>query len=161
MTRRPVALGAVAVACTWAISAWVLSPVAVASSSMAPTFCEGSRVLVLRPGAGGSAGAGDVVTFVSPQDGAQWIKRVVAVEGQTVEIDDGRLLVDDVAVDEPYVDLSTVDGTFTRVFSVGPGALFVLGDSREFAVDSRDFGPIPRSSVTGRVVGQLWGGCAS
>lgn len=161
MPHRSVTLGAVAVACTWACSAWVLSPVTVASSSMAPTFCEGERILVLRPGAGAAAAVGDVVVFDEPRTGAQWVKRVVAVEGQTVEVYDGRLLVDDAVVDEPYVDHRTVDGTFTRTFTVGPDSVFVLGDAREFAVDSRDFGPISRSSVTGRVVGRLWGRCAA
>lgn len=143
----------------WAVLTWVVAPVTVGSGSMSPTYCEGDVVLVLRPGAPARAESGQVVTLDAPGPDDQWIKRVVAVRGQTVGIDDGRLVVDGVVVPEPYVDQRTVDGTFTRAFSVGPDSVFVLGDSRELAVDSRDVGPVGRSSVTGTVLGRLWSGC--
>lgn len=139
----------------------VVDSVAVSSDSMTPTFCEGDRLVVVRIGAGGSAEVGDVVTFVREEGGArtEWLKRVVAVEGQTVRIDDAVLLVDGSPVVEPYVDLRTIDGTFYRTVVVGEDSVFVLGDSREFSVDSRDFGTVERSSITGWVAARVWSGC--
>ncbi len=139
----------------------IVDSVTVSSDSMAPTFCAGDRVVVVRAGAGGSAEAGDVVTFLREEGGerTEWLKRVVAVEGQTVRVDDAVLVVDGSPVAEPYVDLRTVDGTFYRTVTVGEDSVFVLGDSREFSVDSRDFGAVARSSITGRVAGRLWSGC--
>jgi len=139
----------------------VMDSVTVSSDSMAPTFCAGDRLVVVRAGAGGAAEAGDVVTFRREEDGvrSEWLKRVVAVEGQTVRVDDAVLVVDGSPVAEPYVDLRTVDGTFYQTVTVGQDSVFVLGDSREFSVDSRDFGAVTRSSITGRVAGRLWSGC--
>lgn len=140
----------------------VVDSVGVSSDSMEPTYCAGDRLVVVRAGAGASAEAGDVVTFHREVDGrrTEWLKRVVAVEGQTVRIDDAVLVVDGSPVAEPYVDLRTVDGTFYRTVTVGEDTVFVLGDSREFSVDSRDFGAVDRSAITGRVAGRLWSGCS-
>lgn len=160
MARRLAAAAGSAVT-AWALLTWVVAPVVVRSASMQPTFCEGDVVLVLRSGASARAAPGHVVTMDAPGSDDQWIKRVVAVGGQTARIDDGRLVVDGMVVPEPYVDRLTVDGTFTRSFSVGPDSVFVLGDSRELAVDSRDVGPVRRSSVTGTVLGRLWSRCGS
>ncbi len=143
----------------WVVLTWVVTPARVGSASMFPTYCEGDVVLVLRSDAPARAGPGRVVTIHAPGSEDRWIKRVVAVGGQTVAIRDGQLVVDGIVVPEPYVDPRTVDGTFTRVFSVGSDSVFVLGDSREVAVDSRDVGPVRRSSVTGTVIGRLWSGC--
>lgn len=158
---RSFAVGAAGLAAVVLLRLVVLETVEVTSDSMAPTFCAGDRLVVLRAAAGTSAQAGDVVTFVQDVDGVpeQWLKRVVAVGGQTVRVDDAVVVVDDEPLVEPYVDLRTVDGTHYRSVAVPDGSVFVLGDSREFSIDSRDFGAVPRSSITGRVVGRLWSGC--
>lgn len=136
-----------------------LSVVSVASSSMAPTICAGDRLLVWTLGAGSRAGPGDVVTLRAPAGGPALLKRVVAQAGQTVELVDGRLVVDGRPQDEAFVDLESVDGTFFGPVTVRRGAVFVLGDARELSVDSRDFGDVPRSALTGIVVRRLGGGC--
>lgn len=136
------------------VRVWVVEPLAVASDSMEPTVMEGSTVLVWRwPAATDRVGQGQLVVFRSPHDGHSVLKRVVAVAGQTVVIRDGVVHVDEVALDEPYVDPRGVDGTFFREVRVPAGHVFVLGDNRPVSVDSRDFGPVPVEDLVGSV---LW-----
>jgi len=154
------AIGLVALVATiWWLRVAVIDTVSVTSDSMTPTICAGDHLLVLRAQAGEVAARGDLVTFRDPVEGAATLKRVVAVEGQSVKIRDAVLHVDDRPVDEPYVDLATIDGTYFGTVTVPEGSLFVMGDSREFSIDSRDYGPIARSSVDGRVIRRLWSGC--
>ena len=145
----------------WWLRTEVVDTVSVTSDSMSPTVCAGDRLVILRAGADTAAGVGDLVTFRDPVEGASTLKRVVAVEGQTVQIADALLYVDGQVVDEPYVDLETIDGTYFGRLTVPEDALFVMGDDREFSIDSRDYGPIPRSSVDGRVLGRVWSDCPS
>lgn len=131
----------------------------VSSGSMAPTVCTGDVVVVdhLAPARG--LAVGDIVTFPRPGDGAEQIKRVVATGGQTVAIADAVLVVDGRRVDEPYVDLTSIDGVYFGPVTVPKDAVFVMGDDRELSVDSRSFGPIPEEDVDGRRLGTLWSTC--
>ena len=129
----------------------VVDLVEVASASMQPTYCAGDRLLVLT--VGGTPARGDVVTFAAPDTGETILKRVVAVGGEELEVRDGILHVAGVPVPEDYVDPAAVDATFFGPVVVPRGQVFVLGDDRELSVDSRDFGPVPVTSVRGRV---LW-----
>lgn len=64
------------------------------------------------------------------------------------------LHVDGVAVAEPQVDLSRIDGTYLGPVTVPPGAVLALGDDRAGSIDSRDDAVVPLSAVRGRVVAQ-------
>lgn len=128
---------------------------------MTPTVCAGDRLLLWTLGAASRAGPGDLVTFREPAGERQLLKRVVAVTGQTVELVDGRLVVDGQPRDEAFVDLESVDGTFFGPVTVGRGRVFVLGDAREHSIDSRDFGDVRRSALNGIVLRRLAGGCPS
>jgi signal peptidase I len=94
----------------------------------------------------------ELVTFASPQDGALVLKRVVAVAGDTVEIRDAVLYVNDARVDEPEVDLAAFDATYFGPVCVPAGQVFVLGDNRAGSVDSRTYGGVDVDAVTGRVL---------
>lgn len=133
--------------------------VTVSSDSMAPTVCTGDTLLVSRVHDGDTVHRGDVVTFTNPADGEPMIKRVVAVGGQQLLITDGRLIVDGVVVTEPYVDRAQVSGVFFQTVTVPADSVFVMGDHRETSIDSRSFGPVPVSALTGRMVATLWSGC--
>jgi signal peptidase I len=133
-----------------------LEPLAVSSPSMEPTLPVGSTVLVDKLTARWrGVDVGDVVVFTSPDDGADTVKRVVAVGGQTVALEDAVLHVDGVAVDEPQVDLSRIDGTWFGPVTVPDGSVFVLGDSRGVSIDSRTYGAVPLDDIEGRVVAVL------
>jgi signal peptidase I len=143
----------IAVAVAVGIIRWQFLDIAsVTSDSMAPTVCTGDTVLVARLDHPGTVGVDTIVTFPSPQDGGQTIKRVVAVAGQSVAIHDAELVVDGRTVDEPYVDHASIDGVYTGTVTVPDGMVFVLGDHRETSIDSRAYGPIPTTVINGRLL---------
>lgn len=132
---------------------FALVPVEVSSASMTPTVRPGGHVLTARPWLPGvSIGRGDLVTFRSPVDGRPTLKRVAGVAGDVVEIRDGDLFVNAKAVHEPYVDHATMDSVYFGPVTVPVHDVFVLGDNRANSVDSRDFGALPTSRLTGLVI---------
>lgn len=133
--------------------------VSVSSGSMSPTVCTGDIVVLARMVGGDGVTDGEIITFPRPLDGTQMIKRVVATEGQRVAIKDAELFVDGIRVDEPYVDHASIDGVYTGTVTVEPGFVFVLGDNREIAIDSRAYGPIPTSAIDGKLLFKLWSDC--
>lgn len=133
--------------------------VTVSSDSMTPTVCTGDSLLVARVHDAEGIEGGDIVTFDSPADGEPMIKRVVAVGGQQLVITDGRVIVDGATLPEPYVDRAQVSGVFFQTVTVPLGSVFVMGDHREVSIDSRSFGSVPDSAVTGRMLATLWSGC--
>ncbi len=108
--------------------------------------------------------AGDIIVFNPPgewpqdEHGTPYIKRIIAVAGQTVDIHDGHVFVNDVALNEPYIyqEQPTVPQTRDDHWVVPPDDLFVLGDHRQDSQDSRSFGPIPKTSVIGRAWVRYW-----
>ncbi|HVL50221.1 MAG TPA: signal peptidase I [Actinomycetota bacterium] len=84
-----------------------------------------------------------------------FIKRVIATEGQTVQVKEGSLYVDDRRLEEPYrkdEDPMPDYGPTT----VGADKVFVMGDNRSNSEDSRVFGPIPESSIVGKAFVLIW-----
>ena len=156
MRGRTVVAAVVLVTAVLGARLTVCDPVRVSSGSMAPTLCTGDVVVVNHLAPRQGLAVGDIVTFPSPTDGEELIKRVVATGGQRVEIADAVLLVDGQAVVESYVDPETIDGVYFGPVTVPPDQVFVLGDDREVSVDSRTYGPVPVSQVDGRVYGTLW-----
>jgi len=98
---------------------------------------------------------GDVVVFTFPQDPTRdFIKRVIAGPGQTVEVRDGTVFVDDVALDEPYLSEPPVYEYGPEV--VPPGDVFVLGDNRNNSYDSHSWGMLPQDAIIGRAELRYW-----
>ncbi|MBU0531262.1 signal peptidase I [Patescibacteria group bacterium] len=99
---------------------------------------------------------GEIVVFRYPENPSEFfIKRVVALPGETVEITDGKVIIynndnpSGIVLDETYLD---VDQTFGKKrVSLNEDEYFVLGDNRDKSLDSRTFGPIRRSDIVGRV----------
>lgn len=86
-----------------------------------------------------------------------YIKRVIALEGQHVEIKDEGVYVDGVKLEEPYLkgDVKTESSVFTD-FVVPEGYFFAMGDNREFSRDCRVFGCIPYEKLEGIVMFRFW-----
>lgn len=163
LRRVPALLAGLGVAVAVLVAALrltVVDLVVVGSDSMAPTLCPGDRLVLLTTEAARRPARNALVAFTAPDDGVPTVKRVVGVAGQRVELWDGALRVDGVPPKEPYVDLATVDGTFFGPVEVPDAHVFVLGDEREGSIDSRHYGPVPVSSVRGRVLLRWWSGDA-
>ena len=123
------------------------------SESMTPTLGAGDLVVVDRTDP--DVTRMDVVAAESPDHGTLLIKRVVAVGGDTVALEDGVLVVDGEAVCEPDIDPALIDGSYFGPVTVPDGSVFLLGDHRDGSIDSREFGSVPLSSVVGEVRGRL------
>ncbi len=141
---------------------YVFALYVVDGSSMQPTLADGQILMVnnLRYRIW-EPQRGDVIVFtkegISGTHRGNWlvggnalVKRVIALPGDTVFIDNGQIFVNDVALTEEYIDYQLVDNY--GPITVEEGHLFVLGDNRYpgGSLDSRSFGTIPISSVVGR-----------
>ncbi|NLM05812.1 MAG: signal peptidase I [Tissierellia bacterium] len=120
-------------------------------ASMNPTLENGDRLLVTRISTFfREAERGELVIFKSPTDGRLFIKRVIGVGGDLVEIHEGKVYLNNQALIEDYID----DGIKTEIFfedkwKVPDGYYFVLGDNRKpnGSTDSRIFGLIDKNSI--------------
>lgn len=110
---------------------------------------------------------GDIVTFEDPDgSGVTIIKRVIATEGQVVDLQDGYVLVDGMLLDEPYVlgkpsyplngHSDNLEENVTFPYTVPAGCIWVMGDNRTNSLDSRYFGAIPLDSVTSKALFIFW-----
>lgn len=140
------------VAALLVVLAVVVEPMRVTSVSMSPTLSRGDHILIDKlTGLWRPPAVDDLVVFRDPEGGALAVKRVVALEGQVVALEDGVLHVDGVARDEPGIDASAVDSVYFGPVTVPPGTVFVLGDNRGDSVDSRTYGSVPLDDLVGRV----------
>lgn len=98
---------------------------------------------------------GDVVVLRDPGGSPELlIKRVVGLAGERVTIADGRVYIDGVPLDEPYLDQVTQGGG--RSWVIPPLHVFVMGDNRSASRDSRIFGPVPLEQLIGKAMVRYW-----
>ena len=99
---------------------------------------------------------GDVVVFRFPVDPSRdFVKRVIAVPGDSVEIRNGNVFVNDKALEEPYT-LDDPRGITMLEQVMGPDEYFVLGDNRLQSNDSKNWGPVPLENIIGKVWVSYW-----
>jgi len=129
----------------------VIQPSLVRGASMRPTLEDGDRILVERiTPAFGSLVKNDIVVLAPPGlDHERYVKRIVALPGDVVELHAGEI-----RVDGRTIAYSESDGERRERWFVPPDCCFVLGDSTSRSSDSRDFGPVPFSRVIGKVCGR-------
>ena len=100
---------------------------------------------------------GDVVVFWYPKDpSVSFIKRVVGVPGDTVELRSGTLIVNDRKVAEEYVRPQFNDDETHSPVTVAKGYYYVLGDHRNSSNDSRSWGEVPEKYIYGKAVFRFW-----
>jgi signal peptidase I len=125
-------------------------------TSMEPNFYQGERVVVLKAAYWfGEPQRGDVVIFKAP-DGSdeEWIKRIIGLPGDTVRIDSGIVYVNDVRLDEPYVQRSFTYSMDT--ITIPRDNFFFLGDNRNVSNDSHKGWFMPRENIIGKAWLVTW-----
>ena len=153
---------ATAILLAFLIRTFLVQPYIIPTGSMIPTIEISDRVLAdkltyrFRDPA-----PGEIVVFPDPTgENPTLIKRLIAVEGQTIDIRDGSVYVDDVKLDEPYVHgketqiLPASIGAFP--YTLPEGYAWVMGDNRPNSGDRRIFGPVPIDSIQGRGFFTYW-----
>ncbi len=140
------------------IIVFLYQPVKVEGTSMMPGLADHERIFInkflyrFEP-----IERGDVVVFRYPGDPSKnYIKRVVGVPGDRVEINRGAVLVNGNPLAEPYVPTEFRDERSMSEIVVPQGRYFVLGDHRNLSSDSRDFGVVEREAIFGKAVFAYW-----
>ncbi len=138
------------------IRSFVAERFIVEGHSMQPTLHDKEMVLVLKVAYKVSpVRRGDVVVFKYPFDTSKdYIKRVVALGGDTVQMRLGRVYVNGQLQEESFVRSPGFFDMESR--QIPEGAVFVMGDNRTDSEDSRSFGPVSTELIKGKVVVRIW-----
>lgn len=136
---------------------FLIQPFYVSGPSMEPNFHNNEYIIVDQVSYRfHTPHRGDVIVFKWPQNIAvSFIKRVIALPGETIEIKEGRVFIyndknpNGALLDEPYLR-SVTTPTDTRM-TLGPNEYFVMGDNRHNSSDSRSWGTVSRHLIIGRV----------
>jgi signal peptidase I len=139
------------------ITHFVFQSVQVNGESMVPTLKNsGSYWLNRLAYIKGEPHACDIVALKDPQDDTLVVKRIIALPGQSVYLNHGKVYVDSQPLDEPYLPDKTRTFAYEKneseFFVMGKNEFFVLGDNRNNSTDSRVFGPVPRQKILGKVM---------
>lgn len=134
----------------FAIFHWVIGASFVQGVSMYPTLHD--RDIACYTRIYNDYQKGDVISIRMPS-GEFFVKRIIALPGDTVDIKDGKVSVNGNELEEDYIYGTTEvqDSTITYPLTVKEGELYVLGDNRENSKDSRTFGPIVDDQVKGKI----------
>jgi signal peptidase I len=139
---------------------FVYQPVKVEGTSMMPALVDQERIFInkfiYRWGIG-DVERGDMVVFWYPGDQSKsYIKRVIGLPGDTVEIKSGVVRVNGEALEESYVPQEYRDQASSSPSYVPPDHYYVLGDHRSSSNDSRNWGPVQRRYIYGKAVFVYW-----
>jgi signal peptidase I len=161
------------------IRTFVVQAFKIPSGSMLPTLQIGDHILVNKfiygprlevPLTQWSLGqlpgfrqprVGDVVVFIYPKErDKDFIKRIVAVAGQTIEVHGTTMTIDGKPVEDPHAHYSKRDHVDFGPYTVPEGHVFAMGDNRDESYDSRFWGPVPIQDIKGlaMVIYWSWGG---
>ncbi|MEP6911557.1 MAG: signal peptidase I [bacterium] len=143
---------------------FIVQPVKVEGTSMLPRLHDGERIFVNKliyydeyrwaP----KVDRGDIVVFWFPDDPSKsYIKRVVGLPGDTIEMRDGTVRVNGSQIDERYLDPRfNVSSKSQAPVYVRPNYYFVMGDNRDNSSDSRSWGLVPKKYIYGKALFRYW-----
>ena len=143
---------------------FVGKPFTVSGQSMYPTLHDSDRMFMSKLG---DIHRFDVVVLQAPDQDKEYIKRVIGMPGDTIEVKDGKLYINGQVVDQPFINTELLvnktvyidDFTLqelTGELKVPEGKYFVMGDNRGVSKDSRMIGFIERSAIEGKAVFTIW-----
>jgi signal peptidase I len=156
----------VALLLTWSLKTFVIEPFEVPSGSMETTIMTNDKILCDKISYNFvDIQKGDIVVFADKVvDGRILVKRVIATGGQTVDLKDGHVYVDENPLYEPYTHGAATNpltqrynnATIDYPYKVPVGYIWVMGDNRGNSADSRYFGPILEDAVYGKAIMVFW-----
>ena len=148
----------VSVAASFFIITFLYQPVKVEGTSMLPRLEDKDRIFINKfVYHFENISRGDVVVFYYPRDPQKsYIKRVIALPGDDLRVDDGRVYVNGRRIAEPYVPLRFEDARSVPEAVIPQHEYFVMGDHRSISSDSRDFGPVDRNLIYGKAAFVYW-----
>lgn len=121
--------------------------------SMQPTLFEGQRLIVIKTFF--SPQRGDIIVVYPPSENTrQYVKRLIGLPGDTIEIHGGKVYVNNVVLVEPYIKAAPAY-TMSTV-ALGPDQYFVLGDNRNNSTDSHFGWTVSRSDIVGKAWLRFW-----
>lgn len=128
------------------------------SHSMEPNFIEGQFILVNKLAYTlGEPSRGDVLVFHNPGNNEEdYIKRLIALPGDTIEIKEQKVYINDQLLDEPFITNTILPGRVHPPEIIQPGNVFVMGDNRPNSQDSRAFGQLSQELVVGKAWLRVW-----
>jgi signal peptidase I len=144
---------------------FIVQPVVVEGTSMVPELHDGERLLVnklvyykIQSVSWGHISRGDIVVFWYPKEpDKSYVKRVIGLPGETVEVRNGRVLIDGVPLEEDYLDSEHNQSLPTfPAKRVEEHYYFVMGDNRDNSSDSRYWGLVPEKYVYGKAFFRYW-----
>jgi signal peptidase I len=137
---------------------FIYQPVQVEGTSMLPGLTNHERIFInkfvyrFEP-----VRRGDIVVFHFPLDPSKsYIKRVIGLPGETVQVRKGHVYIDGRELKEPYVPSGFLDDNSYPPVTLAPDNYYVLGDHRDASNDSREWGPVARRYIYGKAVFVYW-----
>ncbi|NLI39885.1 MAG: signal peptidase I [Caldisericales bacterium] len=159
----------IALGIAWSIRLFVIQPFRVQMSSMYPTLHNDDLILINKLSfVGAEPTRGDIIVFTPPNhsegDGIEYIKRIIGLPGEYVEIESGTVYINGHKLEENDDHTKTNYNQHFKIESdkdkkgvlLGPDEFYVMGDNRGGSLDSRTFGPIKRDSILGRAFVVFW-----
>ncbi len=147
------------------LGVFAVQPVVVEGTSMLPQLHDGERLLVnklvyykFRSVSWGHIERGDIVVFWYPSDpDKSYVKRVIGLPGESVEIRNGKVFINGLELNEPYIDnIHNQNLRENVVKAVDLHYYFVMGDNRDNSSDSRFWGLVPEKYIYGKAFFRYW-----
>ena len=144
---------------------FAVQPVVVEGTSMLPQLHDGERLLVnklvyykFKSISWGHLNRGDIVVFWYPSDpDKSYVKRIIGLPGETVEVRNGKVYIDGKELNEPYLDSIHNQNLRDNIIkSVDQHYYFVMGDNRDNSSDSRVWGLVPEKYIYGKAFFRYW-----
>lgn len=138
----------------------ILRPHKIKGQSMHPNFPDGEYLLTEKVTYYRSdPQRGDVVVFKPPISDDEFIKRIIGLPGDTISILNGSIYINDNILNEDYIPVQTNGSSFLndgQKYIIPEGQYFVVGDNRPHSSDSRTWGTIEKSAITGKAWLVYW-----
>ena len=152
----------IAILISFFIINYIVSAFKINGNSMCPTLCDSERVIISKISLKfKKISRFDIVTLYKPNNPSKSvIKRVIGMPDEIIEIREGGIYINYKLLEEPFLNKNEIDFISRAIkmkpILIPPGHYFVLGDNREYSIDSRHFGIVPEKYIYGIVILRYW-----